>query len=431
MGNPAIVIPGYVGSKLADPVHGHLVWLDVQGLLNPEVTLEALRLDIGDPDRLVPVGILDEITVLPPFWDPGVYKGLTAFLRNNLRLRVFEFYYDWRKSVEEAADRLNDQIIRWLHETGERQVDLIAHSFGGLVARAYLAKYDAAPQVGRLITLGTPHKGAVEALQSIVQGYRFFTFAAAKMKQVTRTFPSVYEVLPNDAADAMFQAGSQDANPMTASGWCETAAMKGAMAEAAARVGRLFPRELPVETWMITGTRVDTMTSASFVGARTTFAETDQGDGTVPEVSARGQGLTGERLFRFTAPFTAHLSLFGVEKVQQRILTPVLLRRPVAEVQICSRFASEPLVVPRTLNVFAAAVFQTDGQPVHDAEVRLSIAGTTVQDRRVPFTDRGDYCLPRVVMPGPGGGHPWTVTARVPGIDRPLTDRGLLVPTER
>lgn len=75
MGNPVVVIPGYLGSKLAESVHRRLVWLDVNGLLNPDVTLEALRLDVGDPNRVIPVGILDEIAVLPPFWSPDVYKG--------------------------------------------------------------------------------------------------------------------------------------------------------------------------------------------------------------------------------------------------------------------------------------------------------------------------------------------------------------------
>src|SRR5436305_7969675 len=235
MGNPAIVIPGCIGSKLADPVHGNLIWLDLHGILNPDITLEALRLDVGDPGRVVAVGSLDAVTVLPPFGDPGGYNALTGFLRGNLNLRVFEFYYDWRKSVEEAADRLNGQVLRWLHETGERQVDLVAHSFGGLVARAWLAKYQAAAQVGRLITLGTPHKGAVEALQSVTQGSRLLTFSAAKVKQVTRTFPSVYEVLPSDAADAMFQTGGANASPLQTTGWCETPAMAMAAADAAAR----------------------------------------------------------------------------------------------------------------------------------------------------------------------------------------------------
>jgi pimeloyl-ACP methyl ester carboxylesterase len=430
MGNPAVVIPGYLGSKLADAVHGNLVWLDVHGVLNPEITLEALRLDVGDPNRVVPVGILDEVTVLPPFWDPGVYNALTGFLRNNLKLQVFEFFYDWRKSVEEAADRLNDQVLRWLHQTGERQVDLVAHSFGGLVARAYLTKYSSAPRVGKLVTLGTPHKGAVEALQSVTQGYKLLTFPAGKVKQVTRTFPSVYEMMPNDAADSMFQAGGQNAGLMQRTDWCDTPAMTAAIASATARVARLFPAELPVETWMIAGTRVDTMTSASFNDDRMTLAETDRGDGTVPEVSASGQGLTGDRVFRFTVPLTPHVGLFGADAVQQRILTPILLGRPVPEVQLFSRFASQPLFVPRTINLFAAAVFRTDGTPIPNAEVRLSIAGTTIQNRLVPFTDHGDYAL-RVTMPGPGGGHPWTVTAQAPGLTQPLTDQGLLVPTER
>jgi hypothetical protein len=431
MGNPVIVIPGYIGSKLADPVHGTLVWLDVHGILNPDVTLEALRLDIGDPNRVVPIGILDEVTVLPPLWDPGVYNALTDFLRDgNLNLRVFEFYYDWRKSVEEAADRLNDQVLRWLHETGAQQVDLVAHSFGGLVARAYLAKHQAAAKVGKLITLGTPHKGAVEAFQSVTQGYKLLTFSAAKVKQVTRTFPSVYEALPSDAVDAMFQTGGGNDSPMRMTGWCEMPAMASAAADAAARIARLLPSELPVETWMVTGTRVDTMTSASFDNGTTTLVSTDRGDGTVPEVSSRGQGLTGDRLFRFTVPLTPHLSLLGADAVHQRILTPILLGRPVPEVQLFSRFESAPLFVPRTVNLFAAALFRTDGNPIPDADVRLSIAGTTVQNRLVPFSDHGDYAL-RVTMPGPGGGHPWTVTATVPGIAQPLTDRGLLVPTER
>jgi pimeloyl-ACP methyl ester carboxylesterase len=430
MGNPVIVIPGYIGSKLADSVHGNLIWLDVHGILNPDTTLEALRLDIGDPDRVVPVGILDAVTVLPPLWDPGVYNALTGFLRGNLNLQVFELYYDWRKPVEEAADRLNGQVLRWLHETGESQVDLVAHSFGGLVARAYLAKYQAAPLVGRLITLGTPHKGAVEALQSVTQGYKLLTFSAAKVKQVTRTFPSVYEVLPNDAADAMFQTGGANASPLQTTGWCDTPAMAAAAADAAARIDRLLPPELPVETWMVSGTRVDTMTSASFDGGKTTLVASDRGDGTVPEVSARGQGLTGDRLFRFTVPLTPHLSLLGADAVQQRILTPILLGRPVPEVQLFARFESQPLFVPRTFNLFAAALFRTDGTPVANADVRLSIAGTTVQNRRVPITDRGDYAL-RVMMPGPGGGHPWTVTAQAAGLPQPLSDRGLLVPTER
>lgn len=428
MSNPAIVIPGYLGSKLAESVHRKLVWLDSHGLLNPEVTLEALRLDIGDPGRIIPIGILDEVMVLPPFWDPDVYKGLTAFLRENLRLRVFEFFYDWRKSLEEAADLLHNQVIRWLHETGEAQADLVAHSFGGLVARAYLAKHGP-ERVRRLITLGTPHKGAVEALESLVRGRSLFTFPAGKVRQVSRTFPSLYEVAPSDAADRMFLSAGQPANPMRVTAWCQTPEMQALMASAAGKMPALLPAELPVETWMITGTRIPTSAVASFDQGAMSFTENDQGDGTVPEVSARGNGLGGN-VFRFTIPFGPHIRLFGLEKVQQRILTPILLDRPVPDFHLFSGFRNEPLFVPRTANAFAAAVFHKDAGPVLDADVRLTIAGTSIQNQAVPLSDRQDYSVRISRMPGPGGSHPYTVTARVPG-GPVLTDRGLLVPTER
>ncbi len=431
MANSVVVIPGYFGSKLADALdRSRLLWLDGHGLLNPEVTLEALRLDVGDPDRAVPVGILDEVVILPPFWDPDVYKGLTRFLRNNLGLEVFDFYYDWRKSVDIAADLLHNQIGRWLKDkpSGSR-VDIVAHSLGGLVARAYFQKHGP-DRVERLVTLGAPHKGLLETFKAIVQGSKVFTFSAARVKQACRAFPSSYELLPSDAADSMFQFNGADANPMQKNGWCQTAEMKNLLAGAAARIPVLLPMDVPVETFLIYGTRTMTAISASSTQGQTTFKDRPEGDGTVPEVSASGQSLTGDSIFRFPVPFGPHVRLFGLEKVQQRILTPILLRRELPDVQLHSAFASEPLFVPRTTNAFAAAVYRQDGTPVPDATVRLTIAGTTVRDRIVPFTGRGDYSF-NVVMPGPGGGHPYTVTAEVPGIDRPLTDRGLLVPTER
>jgi len=49
-----------------------------------------------------------------------------------------------------------------LSETGRSQVVIVAHSMGGLVARAYLRDYGAR-KVARLITLGSPHHGSVHA----------------------------------------------------------------------------------------------------------------------------------------------------------------------------------------------------------------------------------------------------------------------------
>ena len=51
-----------------------------------------------------------------------------------------------------------DAIDTLCRDSGAAQVVILAHSMGGLVARAYLRRHGAA-RVARLITLGTPHHG--------------------------------------------------------------------------------------------------------------------------------------------------------------------------------------------------------------------------------------------------------------------------------
>jgi len=63
----------------------------------------------------------------------------------------------WRKVV--SAERYADpDTVR---------VMLVAHSLGGLVARHATEVYGARAVVGRILTLGTPHFGAVKALQML------------------------------------------------------------------------------------------------------------------------------------------------------------------------------------------------------------------------------------------------------------------------
>ena len=54
---------------------------------------------------------------------------------------------------------LNQRIEEVCAATGNRQVTLICHSMGGLIARCYLARHGR-DRVARLITLATPHMGS-------------------------------------------------------------------------------------------------------------------------------------------------------------------------------------------------------------------------------------------------------------------------------
>jgi len=63
--------------------------------------------------------------------------------------------------IERSAPRLGQAIDRIRRESGAPVVDVVAHSMGGLVARACLRARGRSSGIGRLITLGTPHQGTL------------------------------------------------------------------------------------------------------------------------------------------------------------------------------------------------------------------------------------------------------------------------------
>jgi triacylglycerol lipase len=77
---------------------------------------------------------------------------------HDVRLPFFGF-----GDLRESARHLANEVDRILAECDPRvdrdQIDLIAHSAGGLVARYYIKYLGGAPKIHSLVTLGTPHHG--------------------------------------------------------------------------------------------------------------------------------------------------------------------------------------------------------------------------------------------------------------------------------
>jgi triacylglycerol esterase/lipase EstA (alpha/beta hydrolase family) len=65
-------------------------------------------------------------------------------------------------SIDLFADQIAAKIDQILAATGAKQVSIVSHSMGGLVARAYVAKYGG-DKVRRVITIAAPHAGSVHA----------------------------------------------------------------------------------------------------------------------------------------------------------------------------------------------------------------------------------------------------------------------------
>ena len=72
---------------------------------------------------------------------------------------LFVFPYDWRRPLDDLADRLNEYVNTNI-PVGHK-VNLVGHSMGGLVARAYAQKHGV-NRINEIVTVGSPNKGVTE-----------------------------------------------------------------------------------------------------------------------------------------------------------------------------------------------------------------------------------------------------------------------------
>jgi hypothetical protein len=125
---------------------------------------------------------------------------------------VRSFVYDWRLNISDCAADLTRQLAA---EKG-RDISIVAHSMGGLLAR--IALHGAAGmRVRRLVTLGTPHGGAFAPVQAVRGVYPLvrrlaqidpFNSPEALAREVFSSFHSLYQMLPRDDASNLFHTSS-------------------------------------------------------------------------------------------------------------------------------------------------------------------------------------------------------------------------------
>lgn len=114
--------------------------------------------DAGDAPALPPILLLHGLWNNAGVWHPFVQ----AFRRRGFR-RLFSYTYGppW-SGIEQFADAVAVEIEAICARCAADRIVVVAHSMGGLVARAYLRRYGA-DRVDRLITLATPHRGSALA----------------------------------------------------------------------------------------------------------------------------------------------------------------------------------------------------------------------------------------------------------------------------
>lgn len=224
---PVIVIPGIMGSRLADD-WGEEVWIgNLWKVLFSDFDELALPIDRHTlspmmDDKQVS-GITDTFaghdfydSILRTLEDAGGFvRGEPGQPIQSGKRYYYVFAYDWRQDNVVSAAKLDQlvQQIRHDHGNEELKVDIVAHSMGGLVARYFLRygdqdvlddnefpiSFHGESRVRRIILLGTPSLGSVNSLHAFINGHKL-GFRSIPT-EVLATFPSVYQLFPHPLND--------------------------------------------------------------------------------------------------------------------------------------------------------------------------------------------------------------------------------------
>ncbi len=188
---PIVVVPDFMGTRLTDPVSDALVWNPLgKPFGDGPRTFEADQGRIGqasqelvpdethgfesDEDKARYADVTNAPHLVAAFYAPLVLglAGLDtpAMQKLGVRPRVYCSGYDWRQDHARGALRLAAVVERALRETGARQVVIVAHGTGGLVARFYCRVLGGEQRVHQLFLLASPTLGAPSAYLQLRRG---------------------------------------------------------------------------------------------------------------------------------------------------------------------------------------------------------------------------------------------------------------------
>jgi len=96
----------------------------------------------------------------------GIIHNRSAFIHMKNQMEkmgwqnIFTMNYStWHGNLALMEEQLRERVEYILEKTKSKQLDIVAHSLGGVVARHFMTLGTGRGKVGHLVTLGTPHQG--------------------------------------------------------------------------------------------------------------------------------------------------------------------------------------------------------------------------------------------------------------------------------
>jgi CHAT domain-containing protein len=265
-GDRVLILPGIMGSKLGfassvSSLFDDVIWIDPVDIARGR--LSELKLNGGKPG-IQALGVI-----------------LFAYLKLKLTLQIAGhdaafFPFDWRLDIVEIGKRLATQI-----KAEGREVHLVAHSMGGLVARAALLE-KLGKSLGRIIMLGTPNFGSFSPLQAFRGTHDLASKVAfIDMKQSKEDLAGIYTGFPG-LCQMIPSPDKVSSDFYDLQSWPKTGVLPDqAILKNALKVQRLLPTEYD-RLYLIAGVNQDTVVDAKIENDEFVYTQSNAGDGTVP-----------------------------------------------------------------------------------------------------------------------------------------------------
>ena len=462
-----VVLPGITGSTLGvrgadgSPASENLIWAPSAGAVwklltgGNSILKKALPAGIGDAapdDGVEPVALMPDVHVLPGIWTPirgydvliDALEGL-GYKRDNgpKPPNLIAFPYDWRLSNRYNGERLKTVVEPALErlraqggDSSDARIVFVVHSMGGLVARWYIEKCGGAEVTRKLITLGTPWRGATGALEQLVNGVqKGIGPIHIDLTAFSRSMPSLYQLLPEFAC--ISSAGGYAKTTEVSVPNLDTGMIADAMAFQmdlqAAESARAGSHDM---THMIVGIRQPTATTVELSAANATAyqnfgSDNDYGDGTVPLTGAVGLGEALDTNLAVRVP-EQHTNLqcnqFVLDQVQE-ILTAKPVRR--RELKSVSVRASVPDLVTQGEGLDVSFDLEADDPATEPPRVPVTVTvrnakGKVLATAKPTLLDGHGAATFADLPPGT---HTVTIDGAVPSsLVRPITSSAVVWP---
>lgn len=320
-----ILLPGITGSVLAR--NGKEVWAPTAGaawraLVSLGGSIKGLELAADDAtdDGVTATRLVPDVSIVPGLIKLDGYTRIAESLCARLGLVEGEnfraFPYDWRRDNRHSAARLESQAMSWLADWRARsgnagaKLVLVGHSMGGLISRWFVECLGGWQHTRALVTLGTPHRGALNAVGFLENGMKKgIGPLGVDLSPLLRSFTSVYQLLPIYPCIDAGGAPQRVAEAATAGVLSHTDAARATAARAfhqqiidaqAANAKQDAYAASGYTLVPIVGTEQPTAQSARIEGGRCTLVNALGGhdlggDGTVPRASATPVDMEGAK----------------------------------------------------------------------------------------------------------------------------------------